>query len=107
MQRGELVYALNIPSTNKIIKDWKLNNLYDQLFFAKEGFDFKLQFVGMPENTFGFKFETKKDGSNLWIDSPTQLTGQLFNPKTKQTVDIKLVPFGSTILRQVTFPIKK
>ncbi len=107
LQRGELVYALNIPSTNKIIKDWKLNNLYDQLFFAKEGFDFKLQFVGMPENTFGFKFETKKDGSNLWIDSPTQLTGQLFNPKTKQTVDIKLVPFGSTILRQVTFPIKK
>jgi len=105
LQRGEIVYCLDIPNTVKNIKDWKLKGLFDQYYFAKEGFDYKLQFDGTPETAFGFQFSTQATGTNMWVNSPSFLKGSMTNPKTGKKNEVKLVPIGSTILRQVTFPV--
>jgi hypothetical protein len=106
LQRGDIVYCLNIPGDAQTIKDWKLNGLVDQYFTAKKGFEYEYQFVGTVENAFGFTFSTKPTGKNLWVESPTLLKGKMLNPKTSKVTEVTFVPIGSTILRQVTFPAK-
>jgi uncharacterized protein len=105
LQRGELVYALNIPSTDKKIKEWPVKGFYDQYFMAQKGFDYNLAFDGSAGNAFGFTLATTKAGDNRWINSPVMLKGKMINGKGEKK-EVTLVPMGSTILRKVTFKVK-
>ena len=105
LQRGEIVYCLDIPGKVRNIRDWPVNDLHDQYYNAQDGFNYKLQFRGRPETAFGFQYTARAAGSNMWVDSPSALEGSMLNPISGKEVEVRLVPIGSTILRQVTFAL--
>lgn len=106
LQRGCLVFALNIPSQDKKIKEWPVKGFYDQYFTTKDNFNANLAFDGDIKNNFGFAFHQQTAGTNLWINSPYFLTGSMIGLVDKKKVDVTFVPIGSTILRKTTFTLR-
>jgi DUF1680 family protein len=106
LQRGCLVYALEIPCTAKNIKEWPVKGFYDSYYKAIPDFEYKLQIASGVANNAGFALKNAAIGENVWINSPCQLVGKMYSPDKKQLVNVTLVPFGSTILRQVTFKVQ-
>ena len=106
LQRGAIVYALNVPSIDSIVRTYPVKGFADQYFFAKDNFNYKKGLDASAGQTFGFSLVSGKAGANIWVNSPLKLKGELVDLATGKKETAELVPMGSTILRRVTFPTK-
>ncbi len=94
VQQGPLVFAYTIPHTEQTIKRYGTSVFRD--------------YHCLPEN---------EDHNNLLIpedfdlerpkDNALALKGKFFDSSKQKEVAVTLVPMGKTILRRVTFPLKK
>ena len=99
-QRGPLVFALSIPHQERFIKDYGLEEFQDVYYFPNQG-DHTPLTLGQNE----FNYFNQLSSTYPWFSGDTYLEGNLYDNKGNQSIQVKLVPMGSTILRQVTFPI--
>jgi hypothetical protein len=44
---------------------------------------------------------------NPWVNPPVMFSGKMYSPKDNAEKQVDLVPIGATILRRITFPVKK
>jgi len=109
LQRGALVYALEIPHREEIVKQYDVEGFKDYMVFATDEL-YKNTQLNADENStnFGFKYvaDENKNNPNPWYNGDTYLTGELYNTELDKNIAVRLVPMGSTVLRRITFPIK-
>ncbi len=109
LQRGALVYALEIPRKEEIIKTYDLEEFTDYMVFPTDSIYRNLSLNGFEnKENFGFKYvkDLKSNNSDFWYNGTTYLKGELYDSKSKKNISVKLKPMGSTILRQLTFSVK-
>lgn len=107
LQRGPLVYALEIPHSEEVIKEYDLEGFRDYYCFPEDESFKNLSFTtGEAGSGFTYQPGTLPDAGYPWFLSGTSLTGQLVDLETEEVKEFQLVPMGGTILRQVTFPVK-
>ncbi len=98
-QRGPLVYAYAIDGKNEVQKSHNIASFSDYFVYPnRDDFEY-FELVSKPR--FKYVSESKSTG---WYDGGTYLKGELRDIRNNQAVTVKLVPFGSTALRKVTFP---
>ncbi len=102
LQRGPLVYALNIPSEEKAVEDYPVEGFHDYHYYDKNEVDYHMAIVDDAK----FTYNDLPMDENPWKTPPVMLTGTMFSPKEGKELEVNLVPMGSTILRRVTFPAK-
>lgn len=107
LQRGPLVFAYSIPAKAKIVKDYDLHNFYDQYYFPEEDADYSFNFLDEEKSAREFDLNMDRMNQNPWADSPIYLKGPMHSKDKDKIVDVKLVPFGCTILRRTTFSSRK
>ena len=103
-QRGPLVYAHNIQHEEKIIKEYPDKRFKD---YYCEPMDDDFEILNIAEgqgSSFQYHINSDKDLSNPWYNALPHLKGKLLGNKGKE-LDVKLIPMGSTALRQVTFKV--
>ena len=109
VQRGAIVYALEIPHREEIIKKYDIEGFTDYMVFATDE-TYKNMYLKASEsnNLYGFTYVSDKNifNSNPWHQGETHLKGKLYNQESNTLMDVKLIPMGSTTLRRITFPIK-
>ncbi len=98
-QRGPLVFAYEIPHTEKTIKKYVNSSFTDYYCFPKseEHRNFK---IGDHSD---FQYVMDNSSEDIY-NSKIQLQGNVLDLSTMEEINIKLVPLGKTILRRVTFP---
>jgi hypothetical protein len=101
-QRGPLVYAHAIPHTNKTIKEYSKVGFTDYYSFPEEKEYEILSLTEENKTSFTHKASNIAVGENPWYHYDDCLTGYLMDPNGNNK-KVKLVPMGSTVLRQVTF----
>jgi DUF1680 family protein len=103
LQRGALVFALEIPAEEKKLRDYPIPDFHDYLYTPCNQ-DFRnLKIVKQGGNS-GFSFVHKGHvGDNPWATPPVALHGTMKHGEGK--MDVELIPMGCTILRRVTFPL--
>ena len=109
VQRGAIVYALEIPHREEIIKEYELKGFTDYMVFATDELYKNIQLnASESDTTFGLKYVADKNQNNPnpWYNGNTHLVGEFYNSDLEKNVEIKLIPMGGTTLRRVTFPIK-
>ena len=107
IQRGAIVYALEIPHRKEVTKKYEVEGFIDYMVFPTGELYKNVQLIKTPEdNTFGFKYIKGADSSNPWYDGNLYLTGEVYNKELEKLVKVKFVPMGGTTLRRVTFPVK-
>jgi len=110
VQRGAIVYALEVPHREEIVKKYDVKGFTDYMVFATEENYKNLELQSSENNNlFGLTYNADENltNPNPWYDGNTYLSGELYNTKSNKLMDVKLIPMGSTILRRITFPIKK
>ena len=107
VQRGALVYALEIPHREEIIKQYDVKGFKDYMVFATDELYKNLKLVSAENNiSFGFEYIKDENLENSWYEGNTHLSGKIYNTELEKLIKVKLIPMGSTTLRRVTFPIK-
>ena len=107
LQRGPLVYALEIPHREEVIKEYKVEGFNDYMVFATDELFKNLSLTrSKNDNSFGFKYENGESSQDPWYNGNTHLVGELYDRKLEENIEVRLKPMGSTVLRRVTFPIK-
>lgn len=107
LQRGALVYALEIPHREEVTKEYQIDGFTDYMVFATDDPHQNVQFnKSSKDNSFGFKYIKGKDSSNPWYEGSSNLSGELYNTESDKLIKVKLIPMGGTMLRRVTFPVK-
>jgi len=101
MQKGAVVYALEIPHHEEKIKTYKLDE-YSDYYCLPADSSFKQLNLNPKENDFVLVSELKTD-KNPWYTGTHCLKGYLYNSTTKSQEEVKMVPMGRTVLRKVTF----
>ena len=99
LQRGPLVFAYEIPHTEKEIKNYNFNNYQDFYCFADDKKHLNLTLLDQYEF-----IKEENSTSSSFYDIKTYLEGYMMNLQTNEKELIRLVPMGKTILRRVTFP---
>ncbi|MCI4667120.1 MAG: glycoside hydrolase family 127 protein [Bacteroidia bacterium] len=94
VQRGPLVYAMEIPHKRKNFKDYALKGFHDYYCLAENHNHEKLVLPGA-----NLKFQYINSGKPI-------IKGMAIDSGSGKAVKIKLVPMGQTVLRRVTFPTK-
>jgi DUF1680 family protein len=108
VQRGALVYALEIPHREEVIKEYEIEGFKDYMVFSTDDLYKNLNLVKSEnDNSFGLSYVKDKNHQNPWYDGNAHLIGELYNTELEKLIKVKLVPMGGTTLRRVTFPIKK
>jgi len=96
-QKGPLVYAYEIPHTERIIKSYDNSEFTDYYCFPDNDLHEEFK-VGKT------KFKAVEDTQSPgFYKSQLSLKGQLIDANNK-AVEVELVPMGKTVLRRVTFP---
>ncbi len=107
LQRGAIVYALEIPHRKEVTKKYEIEGFRDYMVFSTDDLYKNVQLKKTPEdNSFGFEFIKGADSSNPWYNGNSHLTGEVYNKELEKLVKVKLVPMGGTTLRRVTFQVK-
>ena len=107
IQRGALVYALEIPHREEIIKEYDVEGFKDYMVFSTDESYKNLElFASGNDTSFGFEYVKDENISNSWYNGNTHLSGKIYNTELDKLINVKLVPMGGTMLRRVTFPIK-
>jgi hypothetical protein len=109
LQRGPLVYALEIPSVEHQTKTYSLPGFADSDYAPAEGAVWSYELDGsLGKSDFGFKAasEPAADMTYPFDGAPVRLQGKAINLLTAKRVDVSLIPMGSSLamLRRVTFP---
>jgi hypothetical protein len=105
LRRGALVYALPIPAQTQVTREYAVGGFTD--FVARPTSDSYLTLAldaAQKQHGYGFTFVNAADPARPWYTDQTGLTGMMLDTRTGRPVEVKLVPLGSTMLRQVTFP---
>ncbi len=100
LSRGPLLYALPLPVEKKIVRKFPLKGFYVYDMVCLDPSGWKYTFAGGPKDFTLLKVLEKT--SNPWADPPLALAGPMKDPAGK-THDVRLVPFGATILRRLSF----
>ncbi|WP_422105189.1 beta-L-arabinofuranosidase domain-containing protein [Winogradskyella sp.] len=98
IQKGPLVYALEIPHREEAIKTYE-NGFKDYYCFPT---DDTYKHLNLNENS-SFKLKTPQV-TKAFHNSEWYMEGELFDVSKNTTIKAKLVPIGKTVLRRVTFP---
>jgi len=107
VQRGAIVYALEIPYREETTKIYEVDGFKDYMVFSTDDLYKNVQLNMSPkDNSFGLEYIKDENSSDPWYDGNSHLAGELYNKKLEKLIKVKLVPMGGTILRRVTFPIK-
>jgi len=107
LQRGAIVYALEIPHREEMTKEYEIEGFRDYMVFSTDDLYKNVQLIKTPEdNSFGLEYIKGSDSSNPWYDGNPHLAGEVYNKELEKLVKVKLVPMGGTTLRRVTFPVK-
>lgn len=101
--RGALIYSLAFEKELSKINSYPLEGFYD--FEAKARQGQSLSYSGIKQSEFTFKKDENGTGPS-WKNPKIMLEGQLFNDDNKMVEKVILLPYGSTLLRQTTFPDK-
>jgi DUF1680 family protein len=101
-QRGPLVYAHAIPHRDKTIKKYDREGFTDYYSYPVEKNQEVLTIRVKNESSFEYRSSDLPVGENPWYESEHYLTGYLTDAMGKDK-QVKLIPMGSTVLRQVTF----
>jgi len=101
VQKGPLVYALEIPHREETIKNYT-NGFKDYYCFPTSEAYKDLKF----QETVNFNL-TAGSSKNTFYDTELYLQGELFDASNDTNVNVQLVPMGKTVLRRVTFPKNK
>ncbi len=110
LQRGAIVYALEIPHREEIIKEYDIKGFTDYLVFATDKNYKNVQLnASKKDHSFGLIYNADKNHNNPnpWYNGDTYLTGELYNSELEKLIPVKLVPMGGTTLRRITFPLKQ
>lgn len=97
VQKGPLVYAMEIPHREETIKSY--GNDFRDYYCLPEGDSYKD--LMLSEANFEFK---SGFSSNSYYESEIYIKGDFFNTKTQQLENLRLIPIGKTTLRRTTFP---
>ena len=110
LQRGPLVYALQIPSLEHQSKTYSLPGFADLEYSPAEGANWSYELdATQGKGDFGFTAKPGPDANMVYPfdGAPIRLEGKLINLLTAKREDVSLIPMGSSlaILRRVTFPV--
>ena len=105
LQRGPLVYAYAIPHREKTIKQYEGSEFRDYYCFPEDDTFEDLQLLS--GQTFDLRENARRSDTGLWQSPPFSLQGECWNAARQESQVLTLVPVGSTILRQLTFPVKE
>ncbi len=109
LQRGAIVYALDVPHREEIVKQYDVKGFIDyQVFSTSENYKNLALDASENKNSFGFTYVKSDNTStaNPWNTQNGQLVGKLFNTELNKFTEVTLKPMGSSTLRRVTFPTK-
>jgi len=101
--RGPLVYSLGFEAELTSTRSYPVEGFYDMDAKPVEGAPLNYSNKGPSDFIF------KKDGvdwDHPWVKGHLRLEGQLFNEQRQMIEKVGLVPYGTTLLRQTTFPVK-
>ncbi len=102
-QRGPLVYALPIPHERKVIRKYEHKDFSDYYCYPVSSEYENLQ---LEDLNFSSVFHNV-NGRDPWNSKDTYFSGTFFDTQNGESKKLKLYPMGSTVLRRVTFPLKK
>jgi uncharacterized protein len=113
IQRGPLVYALQIPATERIVKTYSVAGFADTFYLPAQGANWSYALKLNPSQSgddFGLTVQLAQDANMLFpyeAVSPIRLEGDLFNANTGKLERCTLIPMGSAraSLRRATFPL--
>ena len=104
LQRGAIVYALDIPFREETIKEWGIKGFRDYFVFPTNDLYKSVELIKSDKNeSFGFRYVGDNKNIDDWYDNKIHLSGKLYDTKQKKEIDVNLVPMGITVLRRVTF----
>lgn len=103
-QRGPLVYAHAFPHKVENIKDYKHDGFYDFHCLPADGTCVYTKVKDAKARIIDFAELDNEETS--WYQSTPSLTVSLMTEK-EGVQEIELIPMGNTVLRQVSFPVKK
>lgn len=107
LQRGAIVYALEIPHRKEIIKNYEVEGFTDYMTFATSESYKNIEFIKSENNdSYGFTYLKDENNLNPWYKGNTYLVGKVYDKDLNKNIELKLKPMGGTVLRKVTFPVK-
>ena len=112
IQRGPLIYALQIPAKEQIIKSYGVPGFADTLYFPAQGahWDYALKVnPGKSGDDYDFSVQRAQNVNMLYPyegASPIRLEGDLYNSNSGKLERCTLIPMGlaEASLRRETFP---
>ena len=102
IQRGPIVYAFEILHQNKVIKNYELENFEDYYCYPTDETYKNLAIKDQPQIRFNSNNEVKS-----FYDNDVHLEVEFETKESQKMKNYKLIPMGKTVLRRVTFPLKK
>ena len=113
IQRGPLIYALQIPAKKQIIKTYSVPGFADTLYFPAQGahWNYALRVnPGKSGDDYDFSVRHAQNVNMLYPyegASPIRLEGNLYNSRSGALERCTLIPMGlaKTRLRRETFPV--
>ncbi len=104
LQSGPLVFAYPIPHREETIKQYGTGGFRDYYCFPKEENHLSLQFLS--ELPTYFSIRKAIDGTQVSSNLPQVfLEGEMWDARQEHKSSVQFIPLGTTVLRQVTFPI--
>jgi uncharacterized protein len=101
LQKGSLVYALNIPSRAEIIRKYDVPGFYDYHHYPTDSTYKNVNFMpGSDPKNFSAE-DINGSTDNPWARPVVALKGKMM--KGQDQIDVELIPMGCTLLRKVTF----
>ena len=100
-QHGPIIYAKSIPFNYETIKTYDHAGFTDYLVHPKEKVTNDLAYDSSRSK---FSFFSQND-ENIWSSNSYQLRGNLYDKNSGASNEVRLIPFGSTNLRKVTFSV--
>jgi hypothetical protein len=110
LQRGPLVYALQIPSDAHERRTYRLPGFADRDYSPAEGANWSYEFdATQGKGDFGFTAKAAPGVNMLYPfdGAPISLEGRMINLLTAKRENVPLIPMVSSlaVLRRVTFPV--
>ncbi|PWE00611.1 beta-L-arabinofuranosidase domain-containing protein [Marinilabilia rubra] len=100
-QRGPIVYAYSIKHKEEIVRDYDIPNFHDYFCLPT---DESYKNISFSMNWLDVNFESNVKGG---YENPWYKDNMILKVKDSKGQEVKLIPVGNTVLRRVTFPVKK
>ena len=106
LRRGPLLYAKPIPCREHVLKDYGKYGARDLDIFPLDGIhgDYALPGGSPPPAPEFQRSVSPGDAEHPWENPPVALMKDMVNLRTGKVETQRLIPFGATLLRRLTFP---